>query len=508
LAAPDEPEPRPRRRAPALAWTGSTYFAEGFPYSLVNNLAEVLFTELGASLKAVGLTSLFHLPWNVKFLWAPLVDRYGEKRHWMVGIEVLIVFAMVALAVVVPLQPLALLSALFILLAALAATHDIAIDGYYLDALDSKDQAKYVGVRAPAYRLALLVAGGPLLVLIGGVGWTVGFGICAAIMGGLAIFHGAFLPPAARGPAPLLDLVRRRSTVLGLLLTLGGLAGITALETGAATGGEGARLGPWVTDVVAWIPALLAAAVVFSLVARRWIVARLERSDGTFSTAFASFLTQPKVTQILAFVVLFRVGESFLQKMRYPFLKSVGMSMEQYGFAKGTLGMVASLVAPALGGYLIARGGLRRWVWPFVLAQNVLNLLYSGLALHAGDGDVSLTLSTLVITAEMFGAGLGTAVLMVFIMRCCQPDHRASHMAILTAIMSIGFTVAGSVSGFLAEALGYPTYFILTFIATIPGMLLIIGLPHLDDPPEPPEVSESPRDPSETDSQPEPTSSR
>ena len=466
---------------PPLAWTGSTYFAEGFPYSLVNNLAEVLFTELGASLKAVGLTSLFHLPWNVKFLWAPLVDRYGEKRHWIVAIELLLVVAMVALAVVVPLEPMALLSALFIVLAALAATHDIAIDGYYLDALDPKDQAKYVGVRAPAYRLALLVAGGPLLVLIGRVGWTIGFGICAALMAGLAVFHGVFLPRAASGPAALVDLVRRRSTLLGLIAVLGGLALITALETGAATGGS-ARIGPWVTDAVAWIPALLAAAVIFSLVARPWIVGRLERSEGTFSTAFASFLTQPKVTHILAFVVLFRVGESFLQKMRYPFLKSVGMTLEQYGFAKGTLGMIASLVAPAIGGYLISRGGLRRWIWPFVLAQNVLNLLYSALALHAGDGDVSLWWSTAVITAEMFGAGLGTAVLMVYIMRCCQPQHRASHMAILTAIMSIGFTVAGSVSGYLAEAFGYPVYFVLTFVATVPGMLLIIGLPNLDAP--------------------------
>lgn len=480
-------ERKPQRKAPPLLWTGSTYFAEGFPYSLVNNLAEVLFTEMGASLKAIGLTSLFHLPWNVKFLWAPLVDRYGEKRHWIVGIEVLIVVVMVALAAFVPLHPMALLSALFVLLAALSATHDIAIDGYYLDALGPKDQARYVGVRAPAYRLALLVAGGPLLVLIGAVGWTIGFGICAALTAALAIFHAVYLPAAASGPARLMDLVRRRSTLFGVMAVVAAVAAIASLETARSTDSGAAdtsALGAWITDAVAWIPALLAAAVVFSLVGRRWIVARLQRSEGTFSTAFASFLTQPQVTQILAFVVLFRVGESFLQKMRYPFLKSVGMTLEQYGFAKGTLGMIASLAAPAIGGYLISRHGLRRWVWPFVLAQNVLNLLYAALAAHAGAGEVSLWLSTVVITAEMFGAGLGTAVLMVFIMRCCQPQHRASHMAILTAIMSIGFTVAGSVSGYLAEAYGYPVYFVLTFIATVPGMLLLLGLPHLDDEPD------------------------
>jgi PAT family beta-lactamase induction signal transducer AmpG len=458
-------------------WTGSTYFAEGFPYSLVHNMVEVLFTELGASLQAIGLTSLLHLPYNVKFLWAPLVDRYGEKRHWIVGTELLMVGVMLALAVVVPLQPMALLSALFLVLAAASATQDIAVDGYYLDALDEKDQARFVGVRAPLYRAALLVAGGPMLVFVGVAGWPAGFAACAAVMVALALFHGRALPPAARGPAPLGDLLRRPASFAVVAGVLGALAIIATLE---GRGGEEGRVGEGVTALVSWIPIILAALVALSLVLRPAIVRRLARSEGTFATAFHSFLTQPKVVQILAFVVLFRVGESFLQKMRYPFLKSAGMTLEQYGLAKGTLGMIASLVAPAIGGYLIARGGLRRWVWPFVLAQNLLNLLYAWLALHAGGGDVELWLATLVITTEMFGAGLGTAVFMVFIMRCCQPAHRASHMAILTAIMSIGYTVAGSLSGFVADAVGYPTYFALTFVATIPGMLLLIGLPHLD----------------------------
>jgi len=470
--------PPEKRRAPPLLWTGTTYFGEGFPYSLVHNLAEVLFTELGASLQAIGLTSLLHLPWNVKFAWAPLVDRYGEKRQWIVALQGLLVLAMLLLAVVVPMQPLALISALFVVIAALGATQDIAIDGYYLDALDERDQAKYVGVRAPAYRLALLVAGGPLLVSIGAVGWTAGFAICAALMGGLALFHGAFLPRAAAGPVPLSALIRRRSTLLGMLAVGAVLGGIASFET--ARGEQGGSVTAWVGRAIAWIPALLAALVISSLAGRKLIVRRLAQREGTFATAFHSFLTQPKVTHILAFVVLFRVGESFLQKMRYPFLKTAGMTLEQYGFAKGTLGMVAALIAPAVGGYLISRHGLRRWIWPFVLAQNVLNLLYAALAFHVGGGDVSLSLATLVITAEMFGAGLGTAVLMVFIMRCCQPEHRASHMAILTAIMSIGYTVAGSASGFIADASGYPTYFVLTFIATVPGMLLLFGLPHLD----------------------------
>src|SRR5690606_11309352 len=80
---------------------------------------------------------------------------------------------------------------------------------------------------------------------------------------------------------------------------------------------------------------------------------------------------------------------------------------------------------------------------------------------------------------ENFGEGLGTAVFMVYLMRCCAPEHKAAHMAILTALMSVSFTVAGVGSGFVADALGLWRYFALSFAATIPGMLLVLTIPHL-----------------------------
>ena len=90
-----------------------------------------------------------------------------------------------------------------------------------------------------------------------------------------------------------------------------------------------------------------------------------------------------------------------------------------------------------------------------------------------------------VLTLEQFGAGLGTAVLMVYIMRCCNPAHKAAHMAILTALMSVSFTIAGVCSGFLAESMGFGNYFLFTFLVTLPSMALMFFLPHLDDPPPP-----------------------
>ena len=96
----------------------STYFAEGYPYAIVNNLAEILFKELGASLQVVGLTSLFHLPWNLKFLWGPLVDEYETKRRWLIGVEVALTAVLVVLSVFVAAGPmLGVYAALFTIMA-------------------------------------------------------------------------------------------------------------------------------------------------------------------------------------------------------------------------------------------------------------------------------------------------------------------------------------------------------------------------------------------------------
>ena len=82
---------------------------------------------------------------------------------------------------------------------------------------------------------------------------------------------------------------------------------------------------------------------------------------------------------------------------------------------------------------------------------------------------------TIIVGAGL--SGLGTAVFMVYLMRCCDPAHRAAHMAIVTALMSVSFTLAGVCSGFLASWLGFGPYFAFTFLVTIPGMLLVFFLP-------------------------------
>ena len=470
------------------AWVSSTYFAEGFPYSVVNNLVEILFKELGASLQLIGLTALFHLPWNLKFLWGPFLDEYETKRSWIVAVEVALSVALLALALLVGATPLfGAISLCVALLAFLSATHDIAIDGYYLEGLDESAQSKYVGHRAAAYRVAGLAVASPLLLVIGAAGWRAGLLVAAATMIVLTVGHALFLPRVERRRAPLRSALARPGT----RRALGGVAAGAAIVVVAALLARGTQVGGIALDAIAasdsWLGVSLAGwislALLLVLVAALASLGRIRRNlagrDSPYAAAFVDFLAQRRIGLVLVFIVSFRVGESFLVKMRWPFLHdAIGMTLAEYAFANGTVGTVASFGATFLGGALIARDGLRRWIWPFVLAQNGLHLLYVALAwLGAGAGT---TATVAVITLEQIGSGLGTAVFMVYLMRCCDPGHRAAHMAIVTALMSVSFTLAGVCSGFLASWLGFGPYFAFTFLVTIPGMLLVFFLPHLD----------------------------
>jgi PAT family beta-lactamase induction signal transducer AmpG len=255
----------------------------------------------------------------------------------------------------------------------------------------------------------------------------------------------------------------------------------TPLPTPSTAGPAPTPVGDWLgISLAGWISLVLLAALIVALASLERIRGRFAGSDTPYARAFVDFLAQRRIGLVLVFIVSFRVGESFLVKMRWPFLHDVlGMDIATYARANGTLGTIASFVATFLGGRLIARDGLRRWIWPFMLLQNALNLLFVLLA-WLGPERAGTWLTVGVIAFDAFGSGLGTAVFMVYLMRCCAPQHRAAHMAIVTALMSVSFTLAGVCSGFLAAAMGFGPYFLFTFLVTIPGMVLVFFLPHID----------------------------
>lgn len=183
-----------------LAWIAALYFAEGLPFGIVADALPVWLRVHGAGLAEIGMLSLLGLPWTLKVLWAPLVDRFGSHQAWIVpclGVAALVLYL---LPFADAAQPGPLLWGLLLLLTLASATQDVAIDAYTVGLAGPGEEGPANGVRVAAYRAALVAAGGGLLLASGVLGWTGAFHLAAGLCVVLALLLGRsprLAPPAA-----------------------------------------------------------------------------------------------------------------------------------------------------------------------------------------------------------------------------------------------------------------------------------------------------------------------
>lgn len=402
---PPSQAPPPARLA-AAPWVTSTYFAEGLPYAIVRQLSAEFFTSMGTKLEAIGLTSLYGLAWNLKLLWSPLLNRHGTLRRWLLGLQALLGLVVMAVAWRAGEGNLGGVARILVVAAFLAATHDIAIDGFYLDALDKGSQTALAGLRTSAFRVAMLAGKG--------------------------------------------------------LLVLAGALQLRGFERTAA----------WRITFIAAGAALLVLAGVHALALPRPPSRRAAGPALRYHDAFLSFLKQPRVGVSVAFIVLYKAGDSLMFNMNAPFLKSLGMGNLIRGYV-GSGSLVVSITGAIAGGAAIARFGLSRTLRPIVAVQSFAILLYVALA-AARPGLVAVSVVALL---EQLAAGVGDSALAVFLMRRCAPEHKAAHYAIASALMSVMATSAGVSSGYLVRQLDFPLFFAVAFVASLPGLVLAWYVP-------------------------------
>ncbi len=405
-------------RSPWL-YVPTAYFAEGLPYVIVNTVSTVMYKNLGVPNTLIGLTSLLYLPWVLKPLWGPTVDLLGTKRNWILWTQVMMAVVLALVGTILHLPSFFVLSlVLFIIVAFTSATHDIAVDGFYLLALPPEKQAFFVGIRATAYRLAMIFGTGVLVVIAGKLAtrmdniplsWTIVMVGSGLLMAGLFLYHSLALPrPAADHKA-----------------------------------------------------------------------ARAANTSVPFVTVFKTYFQQKGIIPILSYIVLYRLGEAMLVKMASPFLldeRSAGglaLTTETVGYVYGTAGVLSLVIGGILGGWLISKFGLRKCMWPMALAINVPDLNY----VYMAAIEPSLQTVYLLVALEQFGYGLGFSAFMVFLMYTARGEYKTSHFALSTGFMALGMMLPGLTSGYLQNALGYHQFFIAVCLLTIPGMLTIFFLP-------------------------------
>lgn len=406
---------KPTLKSP-WAWVPTLYFAEGLPYVAVMTLSVILYKRLGLSNTEIALyTSWLYLPWTIKPLWSPIVDLLRCKRWWVVSMQALVGAALAGVAFFLPTEWWVQASlACFWLMAFASATHDIAADGFYMTALQPEGQSLFVGIRNTFYRLASIFGQGVLVMLAGwlevttgriALAWSLTFYLTAALFIGLTAWHCLVLP------RPVGDDTRQMPSPRKLAREFGG--------------------------------------------------------------TFKSFFRKEQLGMTLFFLLTYRLGESQLVKIVSPFLLDapeeggLGLSTANVGMIYGTVGVAALLAGGIVGGWVVSRQGLRRWMVPMALAINLPDLLYVYLA-AAQPQDIWLITSC--VAVEQIGYGFGFTAYTLFLIRIATGRHPAAHYAIGTAFMALGMMLPGMPAGWIQELLGYTWFFVWVCVCTLPGI--------------------------------------
>jgi MFS transporter, PAT family, beta-lactamase induction signal transducer AmpG len=205
----------------------------------------------------------------------------------------------------------------------------------------------------------------------------------------------------------------------------------------------------------------------------------LDRSSGgilnEFLRTFALFFKKKDIVAILAFLLFYRFAEAQLVKLVPPFLLDarekggLGLSTSEVGIAYGTVGIIALTLGGLAGGYVVSRGGLKRWLWVMVLAIHLPDAVFVYLSHVQPDNFLVITGA---VAIEQFGYGFGFTAYVLFMMMISAGEHRTAHYAICTGFMALGMMLPGMFSGMIQEALGYKLFFLWILLSTVPGFIV------------------------------------
>jgi len=480
-------EPIGKLSVTSLIWVFTTYFAEGLPYVLIRTLSTFFFRSGGASLEATGLTSLYGLPWILKFLWAPYLDTVGTKRSWLLITEAFLVFFFFLIGLLSSFaKALPIVALLFFVAAFFAASHDTAIDGYYLDALNAEEQVRFVGYRVMAYRVAMMFGSGVIVTIGTQLGWTWAFGLSALILSIIFGFHYFLLPYCELSGRPIKQFLKKTFSFPVIFLAVFSTIFFSWIAERQNSSDLFRLHRITFSDLVGIV--LLFSLLLIVALRKKMLNSIRNYPDAVFSRAFLSFIDRDRITALIFFIISARMGEFMLSTMAGPFFIDVGLG-KHYGWIIGAVGLPCSIIGAMIGGWLIAKKSLKKMIWPFLFAQNVTNLAYMVFAGYLQDSErlfasINVSVATEktllacgVVGFDYLAGGLGTAVLMTLLMELCRGDFKAAHFAIGTGLMSITGLYSGSVSGFLVKWFGYASFFGISFLFSLPAMGLIFFLP-------------------------------
>src|SRR5262249_20197791 len=390
-------------------------FSSGMPFLLSGSVLTYWMATEKVDLTTIGIFGLVGLPYALKFIWAPLVDRMpwpvldrwlGRRRSWMLVTQIGILLSVLLLALSNPVSGPWLTAFAAVLVAFFSATQDIAIDAYRIEILNDDEQGAGAATTQLGYRIALWIVDALALLLPSFVPWAVVLSVIAAL------------------------------AVVGIVTTF------LAEEPRSAL--------PPPTDATSWLKEAMIRPFAEFVAYRGWVV-------------------------ILLFALLYKYGDALGGSMARPFYVQMGFSgPEIFGVTK-SFGVAATLLGGLAGGVLVARYGIFKSLLIAGILQAVTNLLFSWQA-QAGHDIVVLTVP---LGADNFTGALGGVAFIAYLSSLCTTGMAGTQYALLTSLMAFGRTALSAGGGWLAAHTGWTVFWMLTTLLAVPGLLLLLWLWHI-----------------------------
>ena len=383
--------------------------SSGFTFAMIGATLTTRLAQHGINKSAVTAFTLTILAYNLKFLWAPVVDnvrlpligRFGQRRSWLWLVGVLVMAAVALLGLADPASSLYLVAAAAIAVGVAGATYDIIIDAYRIELLAPRQLGVGSGMSQYGWRIGAAAAGALALVLAARVGWTAAYAACAvfalpAMLVGVAMGE----PPRHREPAK---------------------------------------------------PHGVAEAVV------------------AYFSPLIEFLKRQGALVVLLFVLIHKIGDTLANLTLRLLFRDLGFSNDEVAFYDVGVGFAALLVGIFVGGMLYARLGMKRAVFISLVLMAVSNLSFAALA-AAGHTNVGMAAA---VGFENFASGIGGVTVVAYLSALCNLRFTATQYALLSALASIaGRFFTGTTAGALIEAIGYVNFYLLTTLVALPGVIL------------------------------------
>lgn len=383
--------------------------SSGFPYAMIGATLTTRLAQDGIDKRTITAFALAFLVYNLKFLWAwmidgvrlPVLGRLGQRVSWMLFVGALVIAAVVNLALVDPKSSLQATVIAAVLVGVAGATFDIVIDAYRIETLQPAQLGAGSGMSQYGWRIGSAAAGALALYIAVRHGWEAAYIACAA-----------FALPAMLTALVVGEPVRR-----------------------AVTAGKRGLAEVW----------------------------------RSIEGPFRDFLTRPGAALVLTFVLVHKIGDTLANLTLRLLFNDMGYTNDEIAVYDVGVGFGAFLVGIFVGGLLFARLGLGRAVLLALVLMGLSNLSFAALA-AAGHSNYGLAAA---IGFENFASGYGGVVVVAYLSALCNLRYTAAQYALVSAAASVaGRLLTGTTAGGLIESLGYVQFYLLTTLLAVPGVLL------------------------------------